>query len=300
MMSEISAIKLFLKSIDCGNLVVKVTDSLLTWHEFERGAAEDPPYREGQCTLNTARLKHPFGDLAELTVLHMFFFSEIKLSTSGFGPRRAHTLGKKELIEWCMKERLIASSYECPECNDWHDVTWSTIKRFLRNRTSHAEGTYRVLICSRYGPSFTCISCPYLKKLRCGNVMLLEKALFWQKEKCSVDAAIVEVSGEKVRASSYEHAEVTFSDWLLLSKKDRSRWLSRSPLPKSSKSNPIENKKKNDNTNKKKQNKKRSRERSHTRKADKRVDEGGGGRATGFDIRAAPLLKFKGSVVEPR
>ncbi|GFX65259.1 uncharacterized protein TNCV_4821501 [Trichonephila clavipes] len=25
---------------------------------------------------------------------------------------------KKELIEWCMKERLIASSYECPECNE--------------------------------------------------------------------------------------------------------------------------------------------------------------------------------------
>ncbi|GFU51352.1 uncharacterized protein TNCV_1064241 [Trichonephila clavipes] len=25
---------------------------------------------------------------------------------------------KKELIEWCMKEGLIASSYECPECNE--------------------------------------------------------------------------------------------------------------------------------------------------------------------------------------
>ncbi|GFV23124.1 uncharacterized protein TNCV_1709941 [Trichonephila clavipes] len=25
--------------------------------------------------------------------------------------------GKKELIEWCMKEGLIASSYECPKCN---------------------------------------------------------------------------------------------------------------------------------------------------------------------------------------
>ncbi|GFV68718.1 brkDBD domain-containing protein [Trichonephila clavipes] len=47
--------------------------------------------------------------------------------------------GKKELIEWCMKEGLIASSYECPKCNDRHDVTWSAIKRFLRNRTSHAE-----------------------------------------------------------------------------------------------------------------------------------------------------------------
>ncbi|GFW52205.1 uncharacterized protein TNCV_2426521 [Trichonephila clavipes] len=26
--------------------------------------------------------------------------------------------GKKELIEWCMKEELIASSYECPKCNE--------------------------------------------------------------------------------------------------------------------------------------------------------------------------------------
>ncbi|GFX81503.1 uncharacterized protein TNCV_4509091 [Trichonephila clavipes] len=47
--------------------------------------------------------------------------------------------GKKELIEWCMKEGLIASSYECPKCNDRHDVTWSAIKRFLRNCTNHAE-----------------------------------------------------------------------------------------------------------------------------------------------------------------
>ncbi|GFV45556.1 hypothetical protein TNCV_4855781 [Trichonephila clavipes] len=38
-----------------------------------------------------------------------------------------------------MKEGLIASSYECPKCNDRHDVTWSAIKRFLRNRISHTE-----------------------------------------------------------------------------------------------------------------------------------------------------------------
>ncbi|GFS82495.1 flattop-like protein [Trichonephila clavipes] len=38
-----------------------------------------------------------------------------------------------------MKEGLVASSYEYPKCNDRHDVTWSAIKRFLRNRTSHAE-----------------------------------------------------------------------------------------------------------------------------------------------------------------
>ncbi|GFX60541.1 flattop-like protein, partial [Trichonephila clavipes] len=38
-----------------------------------------------------------------------------------------------------MKEGLIASSYECPKCNDQHDVTWSAIKRFLRNHASHTE-----------------------------------------------------------------------------------------------------------------------------------------------------------------
>ncbi|GFU68057.1 flattop-like protein [Trichonephila clavipes] len=49
------------------------------------------------------------------------------------------TKSKNELIEWCMKEGLIASNYECPKCNDQHDVTWSAIKRFLRNCASHAE-----------------------------------------------------------------------------------------------------------------------------------------------------------------
>ena len=26
--------------------------------------------------------------------------------------------GQKKVIEWCMKEGLIASNYECPKCND--------------------------------------------------------------------------------------------------------------------------------------------------------------------------------------
>ncbi|GFV43743.1 flattop-like protein [Trichonephila clavipes] len=39
-----------------------------------------------------------------------------------------------------MKEGRIASSYECPKCNDRYDVTWWGIKRFLRNRISHTEG----------------------------------------------------------------------------------------------------------------------------------------------------------------
>ncbi|GFV76128.1 hypothetical protein TNCV_4672171 [Trichonephila clavipes] len=30
-----------------------------------------------------------------------------------------------------MKEGLIPSSYECPKCNDQHDVTWSAIKAFF-------------------------------------------------------------------------------------------------------------------------------------------------------------------------
>ncbi|GFU54121.1 brkDBD domain-containing protein [Trichonephila clavipes] len=55
--------------------------------------------------------------------------------------------GKKELIEWCLKEGLIASSYECPKCNDRHDVTWLAIKRFLLNRTSHAEDGVRFKSC---------------------------------------------------------------------------------------------------------------------------------------------------------
>ncbi|GFU29156.1 hypothetical protein TNCV_4837481 [Trichonephila clavipes] len=36
-------------------------------------------------------------------------------------------------------EGRIDSSYECPKCNNRHDVAFLAIKRFLRNRTSHAE-----------------------------------------------------------------------------------------------------------------------------------------------------------------
>ncbi|GFV15871.1 hypothetical protein TNCV_988541 [Trichonephila clavipes] len=50
-----------------------------------------------------------------------------------------------------MKEGLIASSYECPKCNDRHDVTWSAIKRFLRNRTSHAECKQRFYKTEKHG-----------------------------------------------------------------------------------------------------------------------------------------------------
>ncbi|GFU92814.1 uncharacterized protein TNCV_1058961 [Trichonephila clavipes] len=68
--------------------------------------------------------------------------------------------GKKEFIEWCMKKGLIASSYECPKCNDRHDVTWSAIQRFLRNRTSHAEALLKsvVTLCPPLGKDqhFSC------------------------------------------------------------------------------------------------------------------------------------------------
>ncbi|GFY13017.1 brkDBD domain-containing protein [Trichonephila clavipes] len=65
--------------------------------------------------------------------------------------------GKKKLIEWCMKEGLIALSYECPKCNDQHDVTWSAIKRFLRNCTSHAECISTITSQNKYGGAHTII-----------------------------------------------------------------------------------------------------------------------------------------------
>ncbi|GFV36118.1 hypothetical protein TNCV_4964661 [Trichonephila clavipes] len=42
-----------------GSLMVMVTDSWLTYHEFEPCTAEDPPCRGKRCTLNTSRLKPP-------------------------------------------------------------------------------------------------------------------------------------------------------------------------------------------------------------------------------------------------
>ncbi|GFU19094.1 hypothetical protein TNCV_3574991 [Trichonephila clavipes] len=44
---------------------------------------------------------------------------------------------KKELIEWCMKEGLIASSYARPKCDE--RMRLYERKRFLRNRTSQVE-----------------------------------------------------------------------------------------------------------------------------------------------------------------
>ncbi|GFX94318.1 hypothetical protein TNCV_4293631 [Trichonephila clavipes] len=45
----------------CGRsiLVVKMTDSWLACHELEPCTTEDPPNREGQCTLNVSRFKRP-------------------------------------------------------------------------------------------------------------------------------------------------------------------------------------------------------------------------------------------------
>ncbi|GFQ69152.1 hypothetical protein TNCT_74001 [Trichonephila clavata] len=41
----------------CSSLVVKVKDSWLSSHEFNRSTTEDRPYRGGRCTLNLSKLK---------------------------------------------------------------------------------------------------------------------------------------------------------------------------------------------------------------------------------------------------
>ncbi|GFU55057.1 hypothetical protein TNCV_425641 [Trichonephila clavipes] len=41
------------------SLMFKVMSSLLTYHEFEPSAAEDPPCRGGRRTLNMSRLTRP-------------------------------------------------------------------------------------------------------------------------------------------------------------------------------------------------------------------------------------------------
>ncbi|GFV39775.1 zinc finger CCHC domain-containing protein 8 [Trichonephila clavipes] len=62
-----------------------------------------------------------------------------------------------------MKEGLIALSYECPQCNDQHDVTWSAMERFLRNRTSHAKGMLRPQIIVQQMHCFNCLGDHHLK-----------------------------------------------------------------------------------------------------------------------------------------
>ncbi|GFX41472.1 hypothetical protein TNCV_3490121 [Trichonephila clavipes] len=42
-----------------GSLVIKVTDLWPACHEIEPSTPEDPPCKEGRCTLNMLRLKHP-------------------------------------------------------------------------------------------------------------------------------------------------------------------------------------------------------------------------------------------------
>ncbi|GFY09022.1 uncharacterized protein TNCV_4662131 [Trichonephila clavipes] len=55
--------------------------------------------------------------------------------------------GKKELIEWCMKEGIIASSYECPKCNEQmglnerKSVVLDGFEWRCRKK-SHAEGMF--------------------------------------------------------------------------------------------------------------------------------------------------------------
>ncbi|GFU03356.1 hypothetical protein TNCV_3338691 [Trichonephila clavipes] len=52
-------IKLLQLPVGRGSLVVKETDSWLTFHYFEPCTAEDPPCRGNRCTLNMSRLKRP-------------------------------------------------------------------------------------------------------------------------------------------------------------------------------------------------------------------------------------------------
>ncbi|GFU27521.1 uncharacterized protein TNCV_282551 [Trichonephila clavipes] len=56
--------------------------------------------------------------------------------------------GKKELIEWCMKEGLIASSYECPKCNE---------QMGLNERKSVVLGGFEWR-CRKKGSHQTCLS----------------------------------------------------------------------------------------------------------------------------------------------
>ncbi|GFV69338.1 hypothetical protein TNCV_2943081 [Trichonephila clavipes] len=49
----------FLRTTGCDSLVVKVMDSWLACHEFEPGAAEDPPCKKDRYTLNLSGLKRP-------------------------------------------------------------------------------------------------------------------------------------------------------------------------------------------------------------------------------------------------
>ncbi|GFY26537.1 hypothetical protein TNCV_2878671 [Trichonephila clavipes] len=49
----------FETEIGHGSLVVKITNSWLTCHEFEPSAAEDPSCLGGQCTSNLSRLHTP-------------------------------------------------------------------------------------------------------------------------------------------------------------------------------------------------------------------------------------------------
>ncbi|GFT00616.1 uncharacterized protein TNCV_141621 [Trichonephila clavipes] len=88
--------------------------------------------------------------------LYRFWMKVIKGSRKGEkGKGHLPKVSKKELIEWCMKEGLIASSSECPKCNErmglykrksavFDGFEWRCRKKGVnthdvRNRTNHAK-----------------------------------------------------------------------------------------------------------------------------------------------------------------
>ncbi|GFU89400.1 hypothetical protein TNCV_1783821 [Trichonephila clavipes] len=133
-----------------------------------------------------------------------------------------------------MKEGLIVSSYECPKCNDQHDVTRSAIKRFLRNCASHAE-----CICStntsqnKYGGVHTIIrlamrSLRLFLKSAVALTLPLGKDQHSQLASIDKNNALQEI---KLRLSYLQGKSTTMSviahqtekEWISVNKKSRQR-----------------------------------------------------------------------------
>ncbi|GFX75163.1 uncharacterized protein TNCV_3170901 [Trichonephila clavipes] len=69
--------------------------------------------------------------------------------------------GKKELIEWCMKEGLIASSYECPKCNEQmglnerKSVVLDGFEWRCRKKGVNTHDVCRIQRCARWRVKYT-------------------------------------------------------------------------------------------------------------------------------------------------
>ncbi|GFS54720.1 uncharacterized protein TNCV_2749751 [Trichonephila clavipes] len=94
--------------------------------------------------------------------------------------------GKKELIEWCMKEGLIASSYECPKCNEQmglnerksvvlDELEWRCRKKVV-NTHDVCRSIYSILISKTW---------PNIKSVLCGDILMnCSKQLILLKNSC--------------------------------------------------------------------------------------------------------------------